>query len=389
MISNEGSIEWPNLEQYSDQPIFNTKAAVQLTGVLAPTLRAWERRYALFTPQRADNAYRLYSERNVALIRWLKERVDNGVSISHAVALFRHLEEQKPRADTVDVYFDIPQNSPAAFQVAFNSPIPDPAHITVNEDSEGGLAVSVSRNMVHETASYRYPAIGSSYPTSYNMQTTREQLIEVFQDMNELEAHVLMGNMFSLYPVEQVCGELIVPTLWDIGRLWAKGQLTVSVEHFASNFFRALLTNMFHVTRGPGYGPLVLACCAPGEPHELSILMLALILRRHGVRVAYLGQSIETADLLRTIKKVRPAMVCISLTLPSYIADVMRLAKQVHTLPEPVRPVLVFGGQAFLQIPHPDILIPEGVYINGDLSHIIDSLQSIMHEVAEKRTAQP
>src|SRR2546427_12509418 len=86
---------WPRLEHYSDVPLFNTKAVVHQTGIAAPTLRAWERRYMILSPERAHNDYRLYSERDIAIIRWLKERVDAGMSISQAIALFRHLEEEQ------------------------------------------------------------------------------------------------------------------------------------------------------------------------------------------------------------------------------------------------------------------------------------------------------
>jgi len=84
MSVRDGQSEWLDLERYSDNPIFNTKAVVQQTGVPAPTLRAWERRYDILSPERANNDYRLYSERDIATIHWLKERVDEGMSISQA-----------------------------------------------------------------------------------------------------------------------------------------------------------------------------------------------------------------------------------------------------------------------------------------------------------------
>src|ERR1700682_116496 len=86
--------ELPDLEHYSDVPLFNTKAVVQQTGIAAPTLRAWERRYTILSPERAQNTYRLYSERDIATIRWLKERVDTGIAISQAIALLRHMSEE-------------------------------------------------------------------------------------------------------------------------------------------------------------------------------------------------------------------------------------------------------------------------------------------------------
>src|SRR5690349_4960096 len=92
------------LEHYSTVPLFNTKAVVRQTGVPAPTLRAWERRYGALAPQRGENDYRLYSERDIAIIRWLREQVENGLSISQAIALLRTITppaapswNQKPR----------------------------------------------------------------------------------------------------------------------------------------------------------------------------------------------------------------------------------------------------------------------------------------------------
>ena len=35
---------------------------------------------------RSENRYRLYSERDIAVLRWIKNRVDGGLSISSAVS---------------------------------------------------------------------------------------------------------------------------------------------------------------------------------------------------------------------------------------------------------------------------------------------------------------
>src|SRR6516165_825797 len=94
MTVHEERNSFPELKRYSDFPLYNTKAVVQQTGIPAPTLRAWERRYTFLSPGRADNLYRRYSERDIVVIRWLKERVDSGMSISQAIALFRHLDEE-------------------------------------------------------------------------------------------------------------------------------------------------------------------------------------------------------------------------------------------------------------------------------------------------------
>lgn len=374
MTIPDGPMELPHIEEYSDTPVFNTKAVVQQTGVPAPTLRAWERRYALLTPERAENAYRLYSERDISLIRWLKERIDQGMSISQAVALFRHLSEarqqrrdpspvegnvrnaQKPEEDTTKI-FQVTQADPS---IVYAASAERPA------------------NRRWEAEPEIIDAAESHYSTAHSMRIVQNHLIEIFQNLDEQTAHVLMGSMFSLYSLEQVCSEIITPTLWRIGELWANGKLTVTVEHFASNFFRALLTNRFYVTPGPLHGPLVLVGCAPHEAHELAALMLALFLRRKGLRVAYLGQSVETTGLLHTIGKLNPAIICLSVTIHSNLSELIQLSRQIQSLPAP-RPILVFGGRIFTDNEKSAQEV-QGVYVRGDLKDTANTIQQLLQD---------
>src|ERR1700730_11592163 len=128
----EKQTEWPDLEHYADVPLFNTKAVVQKTGIAAPTLRAWERRYAILSPERAQNDYRLYSERDIAIIRWLKEHVDAGMSISQAIALLRHLEEEHNQLHRKD----LPPESTSPFQVMESNPAVDTRETIAKSDEQ-------------------------------------------------------------------------------------------------------------------------------------------------------------------------------------------------------------------------------------------------------------
>ena len=76
---------------YSEEPKFTIKTVFAQTGIRPVTLRAWERRYEVLNPYRSNNRYRLYSERDVAILRWIKSRVDNDISISSAVQELRSM----------------------------------------------------------------------------------------------------------------------------------------------------------------------------------------------------------------------------------------------------------------------------------------------------------
>ncbi|HLI06071.1 MAG TPA: B12-binding domain-containing protein [Ktedonobacteraceae bacterium] len=335
----EKHTEWPNLERYSDIPLFNTKAVVQRTGIAAPTLRAWERRYKILSPERAQNDYRLYSERDIASIRWLKEHIDGGMSISQAIALFRHLEKEHMKAGLSQAIYQNVQLD--------------------GEESVNGSAAT------------------------YNMRFVQERLLSAFSSFDETTATRLLASTLAIYPLEQVCAELITPTLWEIGRLWEQGQITVSVEHFASAFFQGLLTSLFHAMPANSANPLVIACCAPGEVHELGALMLSLLLRRAGLHVAYLGQSIETIGLLQTIRQLSPALVCVSATLMSCLEALAALGQQLQELPLPC-PAFVFGGQLFER--HADLIaqVP-GVYLGANLQSIIPRLKHMAFQHFEDK----
>lgn len=332
--------DWPDWEAFSDMPVFNSKAVVQITGMSASTLRAWEKRYQLLAPRRADNAYRLYSERDLALIRWLKDRVDSGIAISQAVALFHHLQTL-PQQETATV-----------------------APVDVMPDTTDAFSFQVPA-----TQTGGQPQFWSSYLIPRQMSTLCDHLIVLFQEMNEQQAYALIASALAVHPIEQICTDVITPTLWQIGQLWSEGKLTTAIEHFASNFFRSLLMNHLHTVPSPLQGPLILIGNAPQEMHELGALMLTLFLRRSKMRVAYLGQNIEAGGLLDTIHRLRPAMICFSLTLPPHLPALITLGEAVQRLPEP-RPILVFGGQGFTLLPPSGLTHLPGYYLSGDLSSV-------------------
>ncbi len=367
MSVREERIAFPELERYSDYPLYNTKAVVQQTGIPAPTLRAWERRYTFLLPGRADNSYRRYSERDIVVIRWLKERVDSGMSISQAIALFRHLDEERRGSDLQREDL-LREGESTSFQMAIPiSPANGQTQQSIDSSAEKKAQIDIEKKQ-------------ESPPAIHDMRTTRMRLLEAFKVLNESAAENLMASMLAIYSVEQVCVQLITPTLWDIGLLWEQGKISVSVEHFASAFFRGILSNLFHVTLDAGTGPLVIVCCAPGEAHELAPLMLALLLRRAGMHVAFLGQSIETSGLLNTISELSTTLICVSLTLPNYLDALIELAHKVLELPSP-RPLFAFGGHAFEE--HKEFIarVP-GIYLNGDIISIVAQMRSLVAESA-------
>src|SRR5579883_1587158 len=125
MIGREPRVQPPVLDLYSDMPLYNTKAVVHHTGVPAPTLRAWERRYGILSPRRGENDYRLYSERDIMTVTWLRERVESGMTISQAIALLRSLEPAHRKTRRGKAAAALPHNGAAPALSAAPAPTLD------------------------------------------------------------------------------------------------------------------------------------------------------------------------------------------------------------------------------------------------------------------------
>lgn len=66
---------------------YRVKTVCRLTGIHRSTLLAWERRYNVVEPGRAENGYRVYSEDDVNRLRRLKALVDSGHAVSEAMTM--------------------------------------------------------------------------------------------------------------------------------------------------------------------------------------------------------------------------------------------------------------------------------------------------------------
>src|SRR5512134_3563733 len=78
----------------NDVPAFNLKAVVREPGLKPDTIRAWERRYGVPKPRRTSGGHRLYSQRDIDLLKWMNARQHEGLSISRVVDLWKGLEAE-------------------------------------------------------------------------------------------------------------------------------------------------------------------------------------------------------------------------------------------------------------------------------------------------------
>ncbi len=278
------------------EPVYNTLAVVQRTGVPADTFRAWERRYGIPQPNRTAGNQRRYSDQDIATIAWLRDQTSSGLNISQAVDLFRQRDLTTP---DVEVRSSYDQALPA--------------------DNRLG-------HFVH--------AIADALIAFDGAQASR-----------------VLEDALALLPVEQVCLEILQPVLYEIGRKWEAQEIGISAEHFATSFIIRRLGALYNqAEQVPGRG-VILAACPEGELHEAGLLLTSLILTRRGMNILYLGPNLPTDDLIATVQRLKPELVLLSAsTAPS--AEKLALAcREIMARSESHSPEIGYGGSIFIDRP--------------------------------------
>jgi DNA-binding transcriptional MerR regulator len=135
---------------------------------------------------------------------------------------------------------------------------------------------------------------------------------------DEAGANTALDRAFAGYSLETVLGEVVMPYLQELGRLWTCGEISIAQEHYASSIIRGRLLG-FARGWGSGRGPVALLACPPGELHDLGLIAFGLVLRAQGWRILMLGPNTPIASLSDAADDLAPAVVVIASMQPALI----------------------------------------------------------------------
>lgn len=260
---------------------FRVKTVAELTGIPRNTLLAWERRYGVPGPERTAGGYRVYSDADVAFLRELKRLVDQGLSISEAIA--------RVRRPTAGAGPDV---------------------------TDGGRI---------------------------------DELLEPLLRFDRVRAEPVLRWVEQL-PLDVAIHEVWLPLLRRLGDGWARGEVSVGQEHFASAIAREAAMAWFRTLGPAGSGPRAVCACAPDELHDLPLLWVAVELRRLAWRVSWLGAQVPEGDLAQFVASVKPDVVCLSGSRPGSGAALLAEARSVRAS-APASTLVVLGGAGAAELP--------------------------------------
>jgi len=80
-----------------NQALYSIGAVARMLDVPTSTLRAWEERYSVVTPERSHGSQRLYSRSQIENLRFIKAQIDGGASAADAHRLLGLVEGELER----------------------------------------------------------------------------------------------------------------------------------------------------------------------------------------------------------------------------------------------------------------------------------------------------
>lgn len=276
------------ITQNSEQARFPIRILSEKTHVGTSTLRAWERRYGLLTPERTPKGHRLYSEIDAKRVFTILDLLNDGHSLP-AIAL---ILQNKTAADSVTV-----------------------------------------ENQSNEAVTAADP--GTTW------QQFNEATLQAIQDFNIERIDAIYNEASSLYPLEMVTDRLILTVLNTLGEAWKnKPEEGIAEEHFYTSWLRNRLGARFHHAYSQARGARILCACIPGCYHEIGLMLFALSALSRGYRVLYFGANLPIHQLPYICRRSAAKALVLSI----HNQPQSPISKSLSTLiPELSAPVFIGG----------------------------------------------
>jgi DNA-binding transcriptional MerR regulator/methylmalonyl-CoA mutase cobalamin-binding subunit len=262
--------------------MYTIKEASARTGVGAPLIRAWERRYGVVRPTRTPSGYRLYDDATLRVLLAMRSLVETGWTASEAA---RAIASGEVSVDEIADRLEVAAPALAPARAAAESPR---ARLTA-------------------------------------------RFIAAAEKASSKDAEAVLDEMMASGSFEAVVDALVMPATAALGDAWAAGRLSVAAEHAASAAVARRLAAAFQAAGAPGRTQAAVGL-PPGARHELGALAFATALRRRGVGVLYLGPDVPVSGWVDAIVRTRARAAVIGVVTVGDMDSVPPLVEALRSI---------------------------------------------------------
>lgn len=215
---------------------YSIKDLEKISGIKSHTIRIWEKRYGLISPNRTSTNIRYYNDFDLRKLLNIAILVRNGIKISK-IASFR-------------------------------------------DEDLGEKVMLVSQKLG-------------------KIEDTLENFILAMIELNEDQFERQLSDLIIKLGFEGAFTKYLQPFFERVGVLWQTGTIVPAQEHFVSNLIRQKIIvgidslRQNEIKKHTNF----LLFLPEGEYHELGLLFIHYILRKRNYKTIYLGQSVPISDL--------------------------------------------------------------------------------------------
>ena len=240
----------------------------KLSGIKSHTIRIWEKRYNIVSPERSDTNIRAYNDDQLKKILNISFLINNGLKISKIASL--SLDELSSKV------ISLTSNS-ASFEAQIN-------------------------DFVICSLQFDEPLFNKTY------NTLRED-----------------------YSLSFVYENVFIPTLRRIGALWSSGELFPAQEHFLSNLIKQKFYHAIEVAESSlKRNKKAYLFLPPWEDHDFALLYSNMILKQNGFDVVNVGKTMTFESILQCIEKVKPDILFTTFIVGQKVTILQKFCDDLH-----------------------------------------------------------
>jgi DNA-binding transcriptional MerR regulator len=240
----------------------------KLSGIKSHTIRIWEKRYNIVSPERSDTNIRAYNDDQLKKILNISFLINNGLKISKIASL--SIDELSSKV------ISLTSNS-ASFEAQINS-------------------------FVICSLQFDEPLFNKTYES--------------------------LRKDFSLSFVYE---NVFIPTLRRIGALWSSGELFPAQEHFLSNLIKQKFFNAIEAVDSPvRKNKKAFLFLPPWEDHDFALLYSNMILKENGFDIVNVGKTISFDSILQCIEKIKPDILFTTFIVGQKVTLLQKFCDDLH-----------------------------------------------------------
>lgn len=223
---------------------YSIKDLETLSGIKAHTIRIWEKRYGVITPERTDTNIRTYCDEDLKKLLNIALLNNNGLKISKISKLN---------------YEDLCQEVEKVAQT------------------------------------------DTSYPTYI------DRLVVSMVDLDRPKFEAILKDGTEKLGFEDLCIHVLYPFLQKVGVMWMANSINPAQEHFISSLIiQKMYVATDKLYTGKKRDTKTVFFLREGEMHEMGLLFYRYLMKSRGTDAIYLGQSVPFEDLKHVVNAHQP-----------------------------------------------------------------------------------